>query len=116
MRSFTLAAITASACNAISLQAKVEEGDDDLHVYFDHNTQQWMEQQSTELATIIPTYDSSSNRWVYQDDDGNTFTVDPADGPPFPSWDQFECRWMDGRTGELLSMAVGGDPAKQPFV
>ena len=108
MKSFTLAALTATACRAISLEAQVEEAGDEPTIFYDESTHQWME-KSTEVSTITPTYEPSTSSWGYQDDNGNTITIDPVHGPPVPKFDYGTCEWIDEVSGQAFILAVNGD-------
>ena len=70
--------------------------------------------KSTEVSPITPTYDPSTDSWVYQDDDGNTVTVDPVHGPPVPKFDFGTCQWIDEVSGLAFIEAVNGDTEKMP--
>ena len=116
MKNFTLAAITATACSAINLQALVEEtkeATEGLRVYFDEDTRQWME-HSIEPATTPPSFDHTHNRWIYTDAEGNQVFVAHADAPPVPTFDKGACEWKDKVSGLSFIEAVGMDSTKMP--
>ena len=65
-------------------------------------------------VTTPPTYDSTLNSWVYTDAVGNRVVVDPADGPPVPTFDTGSCEWKDKVSGLPFLELVGMDSTKMP--